>query len=79
MSQGGEAAGGSRGEGALRKGGMLLRFLMSVMPRRFHGMVTIPSEGGKATGVETGTRQMWRYQDLPEGMECERFTIAHGA
>ena len=44
----------------------LLRFLASLVLREFYGTVTIRFEGGKVTHVETETRRMWRYKDLPE-------------
>jgi hypothetical protein len=36
--------------------------------REFYGTVTIRFEAGKVTHVETETRRMWRYKDLPEEM-----------
>jgi len=37
------------------------------MPRGFSGTAGIRFEAGKATHIETETRQTWRYQDLPSG------------
>jgi len=47
------------------RGEKLFRFLASLMMRDFYGSVTIRFEGGKVTHVETATRRMWVYQELP--------------
>ncbi len=44
----------------------LFRFLAGLMLHRFYGTVTIRFESGKVTHVETETRRMWQYKDLPE-------------
>jgi len=46
-------------------GEKLFRFLARLMLRGFCGTVTMRFEAGKATYIETETRQTWRYQDLP--------------
>lgn len=43
----------------------LFKFLASLMLQRFYGTVTIRFERGKVTHVETETRRVRRYQDLP--------------
>jgi len=48
-------------------GEKLFRFLASLILREFYGMVTIRLERGKVTHVETETRRLWQYRDLPEG------------
>ena len=50
----------------MRKGEKLVRFLASLIFRKFYGRVTIPFEARKVTHVKTETRRIWRYQDLPE-------------
>ena len=47
------------------RGEKLLKFLASLMLREFHGTVTIRMEAGKVTHVETETRRIWEYKDLP--------------
>ena len=49
----------------MKKGEKLFRFLASLILREFYGTVTIRFESGKITHVETETRRMWRYRDLP--------------
>ncbi len=49
------------------------------MLQRFYGTVTIRFDSGKATHVETETRRMWQYEDLPfnespEAMRCPDVT-----
>ena len=48
------------------RGEKLLKFLASLMLDNFYGVVIIRMEAGKVTHVETETRRMWRYKDLPE-------------
>ena len=47
------------------KGEKLLKFLASLIVRQFYGTVTIRFEAGKVTHVETETRWMWQYKELP--------------
>ena len=47
-------------------GERLFKFLASLMVRDFYGAVTIRFEHGKVTHVETETRRIWQYKDLPE-------------
>ena len=49
------------------RGEKLFRFLAGLMLRSYYGTVTIRFESGKVTHVETETRQIWKYRDLPEG------------
>lgn len=51
---------------ATQKGEQILKFLASLMMRGFYGTVTIPFEDGKTTHVETETRRVCEYKDLPE-------------
>jgi len=48
------------------RGERLFRMLAGLMLDRFYGTVTIRMESGKVTHVETETRRVWRYQDLPQ-------------
>ena len=48
------------------RGEKLLKFLASLMLREFYGTVTIRFEAGKVTHVETETRRVWQYKELPE-------------
>jgi hypothetical protein len=48
------------------RGERLFKFLASLMLQHFYGTVTIRFECGKVTHVETETRQMWQYRDLPK-------------
>ena len=52
----------------MKKGEKLFRFLASLILREFYGTVTIRFESGKVTHVETQTRQIWEYRDLPPVM-----------
>ena len=54
--------------GSMKTGEKLFRFLASLILREFYGTVIIRFEGGKVTHVETQTRRMWQYKDLPEEM-----------
>jgi len=51
----------------MSKGEKLFRFLAALMLDKFYGTVTIRFESGKVTHVETETRRMWQYRDLPDG------------
>ena len=53
----------------MRTGEKLFKFLASLMLQGFYGTVIIRFESGKATHVETETRRMWQYGDLPEQIE----------
>jgi len=55
------------------RGEKLFKFLASLMLRRFYGIVTIRFEAGKVTHVETDTRRVWQYKNLPEEIGHERF------
>ena len=44
-----------------------------------YGTVTIRFEGEKVTQVEVETRQMLRYQVLPDGEGQERLEVAHNS
>ena len=48
------------------RGDKRFRFLADLMLREFYGSAIMRFEGGKVTYVETETRRMWRYKDLPE-------------
>lgn len=48
------------------RGEKLLKFLAKLMLVGFYGTVTIRFQSGKVTHVETHTRRMWEYKDLPE-------------
>ena len=48
------------------RGEKLFRFVGSFMLDKFYGAVTIRFEAGKVTHVETESRRMWRYKDLPQ-------------
>ena len=50
----------------MKQGEKLFRFLAGLVLQKFYGTVTIRLEAGKVTHVETETRRMWRYGDLPE-------------
>jgi hypothetical protein len=50
----------------MMKGQKLFKFLASLILRKFYGTVTIRIEAGKVTHIETETRRMWQYNDLPE-------------
>ena len=49
----------------MKTGEKLFHFLARLILDRFYGSVTIRFESGKVTHVETETRRMWRYKDLP--------------
>lgn len=48
------------------RGEKLFRFLAALALEKSCGVGTIRCEHGKVTHVETETRRMWRYRDLPE-------------
>ena len=50
----------------MKTGEKLFHFLAKLILDRFYGTVTIRFESGKVTHVETETRRMWKYRDLPE-------------
>jgi hypothetical protein len=54
------------------RGEKLLKFLASLMLHDFYGLIIIRMEAGKVTHVETETRRMWRYDDLPDEIEQRR-------
>ena len=56
----------------LKTGEKLFHFLAALVLEKFYGTVTIRFEAGKVTHVETETRRMWRYQDLPRNAACPR-------
>ena len=61
------------------RGEKLLKFLANLMLRDFYGVVIIRMEAGKVTHVETETRRMWRYQNLPDEADRARLEVAHDA
>lgn len=50
----------------MKTGEKLFTFLRRLALDRFFGSVTIKFEHGKVTHVETETRRMWKYKDLPD-------------
>ena len=50
----------------MKTGEKLFHFLARLILDKFYGTVTIRFEHGKVTHVETETKRMWRYKDLPE-------------
>lgn len=50
------------------RGEKLFKLLAGLMLDRFYGTDRIRFEARKVTQVETETRQMWQYKDLPEEM-----------
>ena len=54
----------------MRTGEKLSHFLAGLILDRFYGMVRIRFESGKVTHVETETRRMWQYKDLPGVMSA---------
>ena len=50
----------------MKTGEKLFHFLARLILDKFYGSVTIRFESGKVTHVETETRRMWQYKDLPE-------------
>ena len=59
----------------MRAGEKLLKFLARLILDKFYGSVTIRFENGKVTHVETETRRMWQYKDLPEQASGSSGTI----
>ncbi|GAG00875.1 unnamed protein product, partial [marine sediment metagenome] len=57
--------------GRMQRGERPFRLLANLMLRRFYGSVTIKFEAGKVTHVETETRRVWQYKDLPEETRSE--------
>lgn len=53
----------------MKTGEKLFTFLARMILRKYYGTVTIRFEGGKVTHVETETKQMWTYKDLPDRSE----------
>ena len=53
------------GNGLVRVGEKLLKFLAGLILDRFYGSVAIKLEAGKVTHVETETKRAWQYKDLP--------------
>jgi hypothetical protein len=50
----------------MSEGEKLLAFLGGLILHAFYGKVTMRLERGKVTHIETQTRRMWRYKDLPD-------------
>ena len=50
----------------MKVGEKLFHFLARLILDKFYGSVTIRFESGKVTHVETETRRMWQYRDLPD-------------
>ena len=59
------------------RGKKLFKFLASSMLREFYGTVTVRFEPGNVTHVETQTRRMWRYRDLPDQRDHGHPEVAH--
>ncbi len=53
------------------RGEKLFRFMADLMLREFYGRVITRFEDGKVTNVETETRWMWEYKDLPMKTDTE--------
>ena len=49
----------------MKTGEKLFHFLARLILEKFYGSVTIRFEHGKVTHVETETKRMWQYKDLP--------------
>lgn len=56
----------------MRAGEKLFKFLAGLILDKFYGSVTIRFENGKVTHVETETRRMWQYKDLPAESDDNR-------
>ena len=52
----------------MKTGEKLFHFLAKLVLEKFYGSVTIRFEHGKVTHVETETKRMWQYKDLPHQM-----------
>lgn len=50
----------------MKTGEKLFSFLATLILDKFYGTVIIRFEKGKVTHVETETRRMWQYKDLPD-------------
>ena len=50
----------------MKVGEKLFHFLAMLILDKFYGSVTIRFEHGKVTHVETETKRMWQYKDLPD-------------
>ena len=50
----------------MKVGEKLFHFLARLILDKFYGSVTIRFESGKVTHVETETRRLWQYRDLPD-------------
>ena len=59
----------------MKTGEKLFHFLARLILDRFYGSVTIRLEHGKVTHVETDTKRMWQYKDLPSEMSDPRDTL----
>ena len=63
----------------MKTGENIFRFLARMILDKFYGTVTIRLENGKVTHVETETRRMWQYKDLPDpALAREGGEPAHG-
>jgi hypothetical protein len=51
------------------RGEKLFGFLAGLTRRRFYGTATIRFQAGKVIYVETGTRRIWPYRELPDEVE----------
>ena len=51
----------------MKTGEKLFHFLAKLILEKFYGSVTIKFEAGKVTHVETETRRVWQYKDIPVG------------
>ncbi len=58
----------------MKTGDRLFHFLARLALDKFYGTVTIRFESGKVTHVETETRRMWEYKDLP-GTDAMQRTV----
>ena len=52
----------------MKAGEKLFHFLARLILDKFYGSVTIRFEHGKVTHIETETRRVWQYKDLPTHM-----------
>ena len=50
----------------MKTGEKLFRFLEALMVERFHGIVTVKFQNGKATHVDVETRRSYEYRELPD-------------
>lgn len=63
----------------MKTGGKLFRLLASLMLRSFYGTAMVRFESGKARYVETQTRRMGEYRDVPEETDQECSEVAHSS